>query len=146
MAILEKIEADFQQAFKEQKKDVMSTLRLLLASLKNEKIKKMADLTDEDTIKIIKSEIKKRQEAIIEYQKGNREDLAAKEKQELSILNQYLPEQMSPEAVKTEVIRILSQLEDKDNIGRVMGAVMAELKGQADGSLVKKIVEEELTK
>lgn len=146
MPILEKINSDFTQALKEKRQDALSTLRLLLAAIKNERIKKMADLTDEDVIKIIKSEIKKRKESISEYEKGNRIDLAEKEKKELEFLNPYLPEQMSEDQIKDAVQKILETLTDKENEGKVMGAVMAQLKGQADGALVKKVVSEFLKK
>jgi len=146
MPILEKIDSDFKQALKAQKPDAVSTMRLLLAALKNERIKKMADLTDEDVIKIIKSEIKKRKESIAEYEKGQRPDLADKEKRELEILNPYLPAQMDEGQIRSVVEKILTTMPDKENEGRVMGAVMAELKGQADGALVRKVVSELLKK
>jgi len=146
MPILEKIDSDFKQAFKEQKQDAVSTLRLLLAALKNERIKKMADLTDDDVIKIIKSEIKKRKESIEEYEKANRTELAEKEKRELDILMPYLPAQMDEGQIKEAVQKILETITDKENEGKVMGAVMAQLKGQADGALVKKVVSELLKK
>jgi len=146
MPILEKIDSDFKQAFKEQKQDAVSTLRLLLAALKNERIKKMADLTDDDVIKIIKSEIKKRKESIEEYEKANRTELADKEKRELDILMPYLPAQMDEGQIKEAVQKILETITDKENEGKVMGAVMAQLKGQADGALVKKVVSELLKK
>lgn len=146
MPILEKIDSDFKQAFKERKQDAVSTLRLLLAVLKNERIKKMADLSDDDTIKIVKSEIKKRKESIEEYEKAKRTDLADKEKIELEILMPYLPQQMDEGQIKEAVQKILDTVTDKENEGKVMGAVMAQLKGQADGALVKKVVSELLKK
>jgi uncharacterized protein YqeY len=146
MPILEKIDSDFKQAFKEKKQDAVSTLRLLLAALKNEKIKKMADLTDEDTIKIIKSEIKKRKESIEAYKQASRQDLADKEKRELEILNPYLPKQMDEGQIKSAIEKILADMPDKENEGKIMGAVMTELKGKADGAQVRKIVSELLKK
>jgi len=146
MSILEQINNDFQQAFKNREESAISTLRLLLAALKNERIKKMADLEDEDVIKILKSEIKKRNEAILDFQKGKRDDLVQKEKAEIKIIEKYLPAQMSEEQVWLKVRGILDQIEDKGNLGKVMGQIMSELKGGADGSLVRKIVEEELAK
>jgi len=142
MALSEQIDKDFLQAFKTKNQGAVSTLRLLVAALKYERIKKMADLTDEDVIKVLKSEIKKRRESISEYDKGGRPELAAKEKEELVLLEKYLPAQMGEEEVKNKVQAVLKTIEDKDNVGKVMGKVMAELKGMADGALVKKIVEE----
>ncbi len=144
MSLLEQIEKDFQQAFVKKEQAVVSTLRLLLAALKNERIQKKEDLKDEDVVKVIKSEIKKRKESIIEYEKANRQELADKEKKELEILEKYLPKQMSEEEIEKKVKEIINQLEDKENIGKVMAAVMSELKDKADGSLVKQIVEKEI--
>ncbi len=146
MSLYSQIEKDYQQAFKNREESEVSTLRLLLAALKNEKIKKMVDLAEEDIIKIIKSEIKKRKEAIEEYQKAARQELADKEQAELIILEKYLPKQMNEQEIKKKVKEILAKITEKDNLGQVMGQVMAELKDKADGSLVRKAVEEELNK
>lgn len=120
----------------------ISNLRLLSAALKYERIKKMADLVEDDAVRILKSEIKKRREAISDYEKGGRPELAAKEQSEIEFIEKYLPAQMGEAEVKAKVQAILQGIEDKDNLGKVMGKVMAELKGQADGALVKKTVEE----
>jgi uncharacterized protein len=142
MTIWEQIDQDLMQAQKEKKADAVSILRLLSSALKYERIKKRAELTDEDTIKILKSEIKKRHEAISDYDRGGRQDLVAKETGEIEFIEKYLPAQMSEEDVRAKVQAVLDTIEDKSNLGKVMGKVMAELKGQADGVLVKKIVEE----
>ena len=146
MTTLEQIEKDYVQAFKNKEVSVISTFRLLLAALQNEKIKLKTDLKEEDVIKIVKSEIKKRKESIEEYDKANRQDLADKEKNELNTLEKYLQEQMSEEEIKIKVLEVLNKLDDKDNLGKVIGQVMAVLKGQADGNLVRKIVEKEMNK
>jgi len=146
MSISEQINSDFQQAFKNREQSVVSTLRLLLASLKNERIKKMADLEEEDVLKILKSEIKKRKESIVEYQKGNRQDLVDQEASEIKIIEKYLPAQLSEDEIRQKIRDILAKTEDKSNLGKVMGLIMNELKGQADGNIVRKIVEEEINK
>jgi len=146
MSILEQINSDFQQAFKNREQSVVSTLRLLLASLKNERIKKMADLEEEDALRILKSELKKRKESILDYQKGKRQDLVDQEELEIKIIEKYLPAQLNEEEIRQKIQDILAKLEDKSNLGKVMGMIMNELKGQADGNIVRKIVEEELNK
>jgi len=146
MQLLEQIEKDYQQAVKERKEDVVSVLRLLLAALKNAKIEKRQELDQQEVVKVIKSEIKKRNESIKEYEDAQRQDLADKEKNELEILKPYLPEQLSEDQVRAKVQEIISGIEDLDNFGQVMGKVMAELKDQADGALVKQIVEAEIKK
>jgi len=144
MSLLAQIEKDYEQAYKKKEETVIGTLRLLLAALKNETIKNKGELKEDDIIKVIKSEVKKRKEAIAEFEKADRMELATHEKEEESILEEYLPEQMSEDEVRTKVKDIIGSLEDTENIGKVMGLVMGQLKGQADGNLVRKIVEEEL--
>ena len=146
MPILAQIESDYEQAFKARKQGEVSTLRLLLAALKNERIEKRVDLDEQDIIRVIKREIKKRKEAIEDYEKGNRMDLSTREKEEVLILERYMPAQMTADDIRIKVKEILAKLEDKDNVGKLIGKVMAELKGLADGNVVRKIVEEELAK
>jgi uncharacterized protein YqeY len=146
MTILEQIDQDLLQALKSKDQKTTSTLRLLSAALKYERIKKMQDLTDEDVIKVLKSELKKRRESIADYTQGNRPDLAAKEQEEIPMIEKYLPAQMGEAELKAKIQAILQNMADKENSGKVMGKVMAELKGQADGSAVKKILDELLAK
>ena len=144
----EKIESDFKQALKEKRELELSTLRMLKASFKNEEIRKREELTDEEILKLVKTETKKRKESIESYKQGGRDDLAAKEAEELEFLQRYLPEQVSEEEIKkivTETIQNLSEM-DRQNFGKVMGEVMDRLKGQAEGQLVSKLVKEELEK
>ncbi len=146
MSVLEQIEKDFQQALKVKEIDAVSTLRLIMAALKYERIRKMADLTDEDAIKILKTEIKKRKESISEYERGKRQDLMAKEQTELEIIEKYLPAQLSEEEIIAKVKKIVAENPEEENIGKIMGKIMAEFKGQADGNIVRKVVEQELAK
>jgi len=125
------------------------TLRMLDSMIKNseiEKKKREDGLSDEEIIEVAFRAIKQRRDSISQYEAGGRKDLAEKEKKEIEILSAYLPEQMSEEAVRAEVKKIISDLgvSTKSETGKVMGAAMARLKGKADGNLVKKIVEEEL--
>jgi len=157
-----KIREDFKKFLKEKKEIEVSTLRMLNAAifnrekekryklskekpeLKEKDLEKESQLTDEEIVQVIFSEVKKRKEAILLFEKGKREDLAKKEKKEMEILKKYLPKQLSEEEIKKiaqEVIKKIGAKEPKD-IGRVMGALMPKVKGKADGSLVSKIVKE----
>jgi len=140
----EKINEDFKNALKEKNEQKLTLLRMVKSALKNEEIQKKEKLSDEEIEAVIKREIKKRKEAIELYQKGQREDLIQKEKAEIEILTNYLPEQMSEEEIKDKVKKIIQEMraEGKEDFGKVMGKVMSELKGRADGSLVSKIVNE----
>jgi hypothetical protein len=115
--------------------------------LKVEELEKESQLIDEEVIEVISSEIKKRKESILEFEKGKREDLVKKEKKELEILQKYLPEQLSEEEIKKlakEVIEKVGAKELKD-MGKVMAELMPKVKGKAEGSTVSKIVKESLT-
>ena len=135
---------------------VLFTLRMLLASIfvkekeKRYKLKleKDAELTDEEIIETISSEIKKRKDAIALYERGNRTELADKEKKEIEILKKYLPEQLSEDELKKLVQDAIAKTganEIKD-MGKVMADLSPKIKGKADGAEVSKIVKKLLSK
>lgn len=103
-----------------------------------------SELTNEEVLEVVSSEVKKRKDSIEQFQKGGRNDLAEKEKAEVEILMAYLPEQLSEEKVKNEIQRTIEELgaTSAKEMGKVIGAVMAKLKGRADGGLVSKITKE----
>jgi uncharacterized protein YqeY len=149
MGLREKLSEDLKNAMKSGDKIRLEVVRMLQTMLRRREIERKGEgkeLTEEDEIQVIKSEIKKRKEAIELFEKGGRIDLAEKEKRELEILNEYLPKQMSEEEIRGFVEKIIQEtgaVGQKD-FGKVMGLVMRELKGKADGSLVQKIVKEKL--
>ncbi len=101
-------------------------------------------LTEEEVLEVISGEVKKRRDSIEQFQKGGRHDLVAKEKAEMEILVAYLPEQLSEEKVKSEIQRVIEELgaTNPREMGKVIGAAMAKLKGRADGGMVSKITKE----
>lgn len=119
---------------------VMSQVKLLLI----EKIKKEA--TDEDVITVINKQVKQRRDSIVEFTKGNRPELAAKEERELKILETYLPAQMSAQDLEAIVNKVIasSGLSTKAEMGKVMKLVMEETKGRADGKAVSSLVSSKL--
>ncbi len=152
MSLKEKIHQDLNEALKSREELKTSVLRLLLSSILNkEKDKRYKSgkpedisLTDEEIIDVISSESKKRKEAIELYQKGGRPELAKKEKEEMDILQKYLPEQLSEEEIRKlvkEAVAKTGAKEQKD-MGKVMAELMSKVKGRADGSLVSSIVKE----
>lgn len=151
----EEIKSDLNKALKEGDEIKRSTLRMLLAAVLNkekekkykEKLEEDTELADEEIIDVISSEAKKRKESIIEYEKGERQSLAEKEKAELEILQKYLPEQLPEEEVKKLAKEIVEEVgaQDIKDMGKVMAELMPKLKGRADGGLVSKIVKELLT-
>ncbi|PIV01495.1 glutamyl-tRNA amidotransferase [Candidatus Shapirobacteria bacterium CG03_land_8_20_14_0_80_39_12] len=122
----------------------LSTLRLLLSAINNEEIAKQKELSEEEIIAVVQHQAKQRKEAIEAYEKGGREELAAKERQELEILNKFLPQQLSEEEVKKIVLEVVAGLsdDDKKNFGKIMGSAMTRLKGQTEGNIVSKVVKE----
>lgn len=121
------------------------TIRLIKAAilrLETAGEKKVA--TDEDIIQIMGKEIKQRKDSIEQFEKGNRPELAAKEKLEMAVLEKYLPAQLSESEIRTIVAEVIAATgaSGKSDLGKVMGALMPRTKGKADGGLVNKIVQE----
>jgi len=146
----QKIEAELKSAMKSGEKEKTGILRFLIAAIKNfqidNQLKGEEYLKDEDVIAVIRRQVKQRKDSISEYEKGGRQELADKEKTEMMILENYLPAQ-ADEAKIREIVKAKKTelgITDKSGFGKLMGAAMADLKGQADGDAVKKVVEEEL--
>ncbi len=150
MSFLNKLESDFHEALKARCEPELSVLRMVKASLEKEEIaqKKRGKLTEEDVQKIIKREIKGRKEAIGLYEKGGRGDLAEKEKNELAVLEKYLAKQLPEEEIEKIVKEKIEELKvsGPQGMGKVMGAVMKEFQGKADGAIVNQIVKKLLNK
>jgi uncharacterized protein len=147
MSLFAQIEKDFLEAYKTRAEEKVSLLRLLKAALKNEMIElKKSELADEEVIKILKREVKKHLDSIELFSKGNREELAAKEKAELAIIKTYLPAELSEVEIKAAVLEIIQELGGASGVqfGQVMGLAMKKLGSSADGTLVSKVVKETL--
>lgn len=141
-----KINEDLTPALKSGDSFTVGVLRFLNASLHNKAIEKRGkgqpeELTDDEVIDVLQKEVKKRQDAVALYKQGNRPELAEKEEKEITVIQKYLPAQMSREQVETEVTRILSG-SNPNNLGEAMKAVMAELKGKADGKVISEIIKQ----
>ncbi len=148
MGILVQIEQDFSKAFKEKNELMTLTLRQLKSILINASIaKNRQDLSEEDVIKVLRSEVKKRKDASNLYQQGGRNDLAQKENQEIEIISRYLPPEMDKEQVKQKVLEVIKKIDAKDfvDMGKVIGLVMKELGNKADGSVVSQLTKEALS-
>jgi uncharacterized protein YqeY len=140
--LLETIQKDLTEGLKGKNEAVVSTLRLLLSEIHNRQIEKQAELTDEDVVGVLRKEVKKRQEAIEAYEKGGRQELADKEKQELEILSKYLPQEMSPQELEKIVKEVINEVgvQGPGDFGKVMGVVMGRVKGRIDGAKVSEVV------
>ena len=145
--MLNQLQQELVVAMKAGEKAKMMGLRNIIGKLKAAKIDKRESLTDEESLKILKSAAKQLKEAIDQYQKGGRNDLAEEEAYELSLLKKYLPEQLSEEVIRETVQNIVENTgaESIQDMGQIMGTAMKEFAGSADGKLVQKIVQEELS-
>ncbi|MDD2913080.1 MAG: GatB/YqeY domain-containing protein [Candidatus Pacebacteria bacterium] len=149
--IKEKIKEDLVLAMKSKETLTLSVLRMLLSSIllkekdKNYQLRKENDrakdveLTDEEVLKVIFSEVKKRKDSVLAFQKGNREDLVKKESEEIAILEKYLPRQLTEEEIKEIAEKLVKR---GDNFGEAMSKVIQKISGRADGAKVSKAVKE----
>jgi uncharacterized protein YqeY len=149
MKLKEKLSEDMRNALRAKDTLRLSTVRLLLAAVKNLEIAKGKDeeLKESDIIEVLVREAKKRKEAIENYKKGQREELAAKETKELEIIKEYLPKELSTEELGKLIEETISLTNARDlkDVGKVMGLVMAKVRGRSDGKVVSQMVRERLT-
>ena len=149
--LFEKIQGDLMAAQKSGDAVCVSTLRLLLSACKDRMIELRPlgkELDDVEVLGVIGKQVKQRRESIVEYEKGGRGDLVAKEAAELEILLQYLPAQLSEEEVKQLVDEAIKASGAKSitDMGKVMGILSGKIKGKADGGEVSRLVKETLSK
>ncbi len=144
----EKLQQEMKYALKGGDSQKRTLLGMVLSAVKNKEIEKRSELGDDDVIAVIASEIKKRKDSVEQFEKGGRPELAEGEKQEAEMLMAYMPEQMSEEAVRNEVKKTIAEtgIKDMKEMGKLIGAVMAKVKGKADGQVVSRFVKEELSK
>ena len=142
MSLMTKINDDLKNAMKERNKEKVSALRMLISSLKYEKIEQGKELGDNDIVSIIQREIKKRRDSAEQYRAGNREELALAEEREIEIFSLYLPKQMSDEEIEDVVKSVIEKLgaSSPKDMGKVMKEIMPLLKGKADGKKINEIV------
>ncbi len=141
MSVQQTIEADYKKAFKSSEKGVVSALRMLKSVIKNREIEVGRELTDEETVEIAARETKRRNEAAAQYQAAGRPELAAHEQADAAVYAKYLPAQLTEDeltAIVNETVKALG-VTDIQQLGKVMGAVMAKVKGRADGTAVQAV-------
>ena len=144
MDYIETIKVDMYAAMKSGDKDKAGTLRTLLAKLKDKQINTRKDLTDKECISVIKTLVKQRQESIEMYEKAGREGLAIKEKLELDILNEYLPEMMDVGETRKLVQAVITETNAKglSDLGKVMPIVMQKGGSKINGKVANQILRE----
>lgn len=143
MATLEaRLQEELTTARKAQDKAGTLLLGTIIADVRNRSIELKKDLSDDEVMDVIRRGIKKRRESIEMYEKGNRKDLADKERAEVGMLERYLPAQVDPEQIRVAVRSAIAA--GANNVGAVMGKVMPQFKGRAEGGTINAIVREEL--
>ena len=146
MSLFDQIQTDMYAAMKADEKEKTGTLRITLAKLKDKRIEKKDDLSEEEEVKILQTLVKQRKESIQLYEKGGREDLVNAEKNEMEILNGYLPKMMSEHDIRSIVQTVVKEVGAKSmaDMGRVMPEVMKRGKGLIDGKTAQNFVRESI--
>ena len=151
MLVMDQIDELFKKSMSEKDEVSLSVARLLKSAIKNAEIEKKSELSDDEVMAVLTKQAKQRRDSIEQYEKGGRPELAEKERAELVIIEKFLPEKMDEGKIREIVKKKVAEHEGDPStgsgqvdFGRVMGAVMGELKGKADGGTVQKIVKEEL--
>ena len=142
--LLARLQEDLNAARKSQDKARVLLIGSIISDARNREIELKRDLTDDDVIDVFRRGIKRRRESIEMFDKGNRADLAASERAEVEILNGYLPAGASADEIRAAVVSAIDG--GANNIGAVMGKVMGQFKGKAEGGTINAIVREELAK
>lgn len=151
MSIQNEILADLTTAMKQREKDRLRVLRSLKAKLLEKEISERTggegSLNEEQVVEVLMKAAKQRKESIEQFENGGREDLAENERQELAIIETYLPKMLTEDEIRTFVQQKISETEAKSmaDMGSLMGSVMPQLKGKADGGMVSRVVKEELS-
>ena len=149
MDLREQLTNDLKEAMRQRDERRKTTIRSVIAAIKQAETEldregKRVSLDDDGILALIHKQAKIRQESIVEFGKGGRQDLVAEEEAELAILQTYLPRQLTPEEIKTEVRQVIAEVgaSGPHDMGKVMKPLMARLRGRADGKLANQIVRE----
>jgi uncharacterized protein len=149
MSLEERLDADLLAATRSNEATRKLAIRSVKAAIMEAKVagKEARDLTDQDVLAIIGKQIKQRRDSIAEYQKGGRQDLMAQEEAEIKVLEVYLPPQMDEAAVRAHAQSVIAELgvRDMKGMGPVMKRMSADLRGQADGAIINRVVRELLS-
>ncbi|QIB69247.1 GatB/YqeY domain-containing protein [Aminipila butyrica] len=144
MTLKERLTSDFKDAMKARDEVRKNTVNFVRAAIKQYEVDNRKELDDEGVLAILTKQVKMRKDALADFEKAGRTDLLDSYNKEIEILLSYLPEQMTPEKIAEVVKATAEELgieAAKQNMGKLMGAVMPKVKGLADGGAVKKAVE-----
>lgn len=144
MSLKERLMNDLKDAMKEKKQLRKSVITMLRAAIKQVEVDNRIELDDEDIINIMSKQVKQKRDAIEEFAKGNREDLVKEAKEEIEILMEYLPHQLTENEITQIVSQVIHEVgaNSPKDMGKVMSALQPRVKGRVDGKLVNKIVKQ----
>ena len=144
MSLLKRFDDDLKQALKASERSKVSVIRMVKAAVKNAQIEKGRELTDEEIIPVLSTMAKQRRESIEQFARGGRVDLVQNEEQELSILQSYMPQQLSNDEIERMIHDAIheSSAAGAQDMGKVMRILMPRIKGLADGKYVNQRVKE----
>jgi hypothetical protein len=146
MSLYQRLDQALKEAIKNQQPVATSTLRLLKSAIRYREVEEKRPLTEAELQATITTQVKQRREAIAEYTKAGRPELAKREEEELSVLLSFLPPQLSPEEMAAEVAAVIAELgaTGPNDLGKVMKNAMARLAGRADGKVIREIAQQRL--
>jgi len=144
MDLQSQLMADLKVAMRERDDARKGAIRMALAALKNARVDKNADLTEEEMLVVLAKEVRQRHDSLSEYEKAGREDLVAEERTALDILEVYMPQMLSEDEIADVAREVIGELgaTDPKQMGQVMREMMSRVKGRADGRLVNQVVRE----
>ncbi|QMU07569.1 GatB/YqeY domain-containing protein [Levilactobacillus suantsaii] len=148
MSLETQLNTDLKTAMKAHDKLTLNVVRMMKAALTNEKIKQGHDLSADEELTVVSRELKQRKESLDEFQKGNRDDLVAGVQAEIKIVEKYAPKQLGADEIEKIVADSIAKVgaSNMSDFGKVMGAVMPQVKGKADGNVVNQTVKAQLNK
>ena len=141
MSLREEINIARTTAMKQKDSAALQVLRLLFSEIKNKEIEMQKELSDEEVMAVVKTQVKRLKDAADDFAAGGRDDLAQQNEVEIKILSTYLPSQMSDDEICAIIASVMEQLGDNKNMGQIMGQVMAKANGAADGNRVRELVQ-----
>ncbi|HEX7249146.1 MAG TPA: GatB/YqeY domain-containing protein [Burkholderiales bacterium] len=146
MGLKQQINEDMKAAMRAKDSARLSTVRLLLAAMKQKEVDERVELTDADVVAILEKMIKQRRESIAQFEKASRQDLADKEKAEVAVLSAYLPQRLGDAEIQKEINSVLAETgaSGAKDMGKVMAALKARLAGRADMAAVSALVKAKL--
>jgi len=146
MSLKEKLLSNMKEAMKSKDSVKLGTVRGVISAVKNQEIDLKKELSEEEILTIVSREVKKRKEASVLYEKGNRPELKDKEIQEMKILQTYLPEQVSEKDLRRRIQEVIAETgaEGMKDFGKIMKTLVPEFKGKADNGLIKELANEYL--